>query len=113
MRGTVLIFDPSRGHPAVHIIEGPPTLEFLKTAIGGGYIEPVPYWHSIIHDGERCRCVAFCDEEGKLKQLPLNEYATAIWDRNMRRDYGHGCSPDYLVGQIAVLIGDEDFLAEL
>jgi predicted RNA-binding Zn-ribbon protein involved in translation (DUF1610 family) len=49
----------------------PPNLESIRAAIGGGWIEGVGStidgdWH------------AYCDEEGKIKRLPLNERATRI-----------------------------------
>lgn len=44
-------------------------LETLQQAVGG-WIE-----HVILADGRD----AFCDEEGKLKGLPVNLVATALW----------------------------------
>lgn len=43
MRGTILIFEPTtrcrQPEPTEQTINGPPLLDLLKAAIGGGYIE--------------------------------------------------------------------------
>jgi len=73
-----------------------PTLEELKAAVGG-WLELVPRmqrWHGK-------PCVAFCDEEGKLKQRPINELATAAWA------FG---GYDVICGDVVILTGDRDFL---
>lgn len=44
--------------------------EELQSAIGGGWIEIVPF-----PDGR----FVVCDEEGKLKEFPLNVAATDVW----------------------------------
>lgn len=46
------------------VVEIPPTLEAMKAAIGGGWIEIVPL--------DRTGLELCCDEEGKLKGLPMN-----------------------------------------
>ena len=113
MRGTILIFKPHADAPEVTTVDVPPDLQLLKTAIGGGYLEVVPRFNRIGHDGVKHRCVAFCDEDGKLKQLPYNRAATMLWDAEMRRAYGCGCGPDYLVGPIAVVFGDKEWMDAL
>jgi len=70
--------------------------------IVGGYIEIVPFfstWH-----GERC--VVFCNEHGKLNGLPMNVRATAFWLQQYP-------TSDYLVGDVAIVTGDEEFFTEL
>jgi hypothetical protein len=111
MRGTLLIYSPA-GVTAQEVGELP-KLELLKAAIGGGYLEVVPHWTSIELDGKRRRCVAFCDEDGKHKGLPLNPLATTEWDAVMRHDHGCGCAPDYLVGNVVVVFGDREFMEAL
>jgi hypothetical protein len=114
MRGTVVVYKPGMvGAPAVTVVDGPPTLELLKEAIGGGHLEVVPYFDSFRHAGASLRCVAFCDEDGKGKRLPFNAVATELWDRVLRSTRGTGCAPDYLVGQIAVVYGDDEFMEAL
>jgi hypothetical protein len=77
--------------------ETPPTLKELQKAIGGGFIEIIPKFS--FYAGHPC--VAFCDEEGKIKGLKINEEASMLWE------VGH----DYLVGPVAILIGDRTTLA--
>src|SRR5215831_3603700 len=110
MRGTLLIYKPFAPKPEVQEIEGPPTLEALKAGIGGGFIEPVPHFKTIMYRGELRRCIAFCDETGKVCHPPLedNIEATILWDKAMRAATGHGCHPDYLVGDIVVVMGDKE-----
>jgi len=87
-------------------IDHPPTLEELRNKLGGGYLELVPLfteWH-----GERC--AAFCDEEGKLKSLPINVLATSAWYSSAGPDRRIS---DVLVGPIVVITGDEELLGGL
>jgi hypothetical protein len=111
MRGTLLIYSPA-GKVAVRQV-GAPTLELFHEFIRPGYLELVPHWHSIEHGGERHRCAAFCDEDGKRLGLPVNRPATLAWDAAMKRDHGCGCAPDYLVGSVVVVFGDREFMAAL
>jgi hypothetical protein len=65
-------------------------------------------------------CVAFCDEDGKRKGMPQNQIATAFWEHSLKRK-GRSLSampsftggPDFLVGPIAVLFGDREFMGSL
>jgi DNA mismatch repair protein MutH len=54
-------------------LDGPEDLEKLQGWVGG-YIEKVPGFTRF----EGRNCYAFANEEGKLKQLPLNSKATAV-----------------------------------
>lgn len=113
MKGTILIYKPGTTIPEVQEIDGPPTLDTLKAAIGGGHLEVVPYFNVIQRDGKWLRCAAFCDEDGKVKHQPVNRPATQLWDRTLLRTKGCDASPDFLVGQIAVVLGDAEFMAAL
>ncbi|MCQ2232153.1 MAG: DUF3846 domain-containing protein [Paludibacteraceae bacterium] len=64
------------------------SLEELRTSIGGGWIEclPIPSGMGTI----------VCDEEGKLKGLPMNEVATHFMYLCF------GISSDYLCGDVLV-----------
>lgn len=115
MRGTLLIFRPGKMAPDVKEIDFAPLseldrLQVLKDGIGGGYIEAVPYFLTIEHAGELHRCIAFCDEDGKRKQLDHNIAANEHWRRAMRRAAGCSPDPDYLVGDVAVVFGDAEFM---
>lgn len=113
MKGALLIYRPDETRPRIVPIAGEPQLDMLKDAIGGGYLEPVPYFTTIAHDGELRRCVAFCDEDGKQKKLGFNTTATFLWEAAMLRSAGCSCRPDYLVGPVAVAIGDPEFMESL
>jgi hypothetical protein len=120
MKGTMLVFPPD-GPTTVTEFTAPIDLPSLKQALGGGYLETVPYFHSIMHRGELRRCVAFCDEDGKRKELPLNVLACAAWDAALRREplfkylpaNKRPSAPDYLVGPVVVVFGDDEWMAEL
>jgi len=90
-------------------IDGPPELPALKVAIGGGYIEVVPGFERITLDDGEHACVAFCDEDGKRKQLPVNRIATAAWWKQLAVNPGG----DVLVGDVAVVFGDAEFMEQL
>lgn len=47
----------------------------IKAGLDGAYLEVVPNFDKY----GNAPCVAFCDEEGKLKGLPLNPKATYLW----------------------------------
>jgi hypothetical protein len=91
----------------------------------GGYLELVPYFDTIHWDGELHQCVAFCDEEGKIKGKEFNITATLLWKLALERSgkwvgiesTGNFLEvrpmPDYLVGDIAVVWGDKEFMDEL
>jgi hypothetical protein len=113
MKGTILQYQADKPKPTVIEIDGPPTLDALKSAIGGGWLEIVPYFKTIEHGRKLRQCVAFCDENGKLRDLDFNPVATFLWDKAMRLDTGVGCNPDYLVGTIAVVFGDREFMEAL
>ena len=80
-----------------------PEYDELKAALKGGLLEIVPRFNSY----KMKPCVAFCDEEGKLKQLPVNTRATAMWYVLV------GINPDFLVGPIVIVAGEKEFLAEM
>jgi len=101
MKGTVLtIF--ADGLEVAKEYDRAPTLTELQDAVGGGYIEAVPKFEEF----RGVVCVVFCDEEGKLKGLPVNMKATTHWNQNVRTD-------DFLVGPIAICYGDDEFFAAM
>jgi hypothetical protein len=129
MQGVMLIYRPYQREPEVRRFAHPPDLGDLKDAIGGGWLEKVPMFHSIEHEGELHPCVALADEEGKLDYRtsgkkesapdPVNNWATLLWDSALKRG-GHpglltptGAVADYLVGAVAVLYGDAEFMGSL
>jgi hypothetical protein len=78
-------------------------LEKLQSMVGG-YIESVPHFRS--YEGEKC--IAFCDEEGKLKGRQINLTATNLWHDQVPAIVGH----DVLVGDILIVQG-ADLLGKL
>jgi hypothetical protein len=129
MRGVMLIFKPYTRDPEVRTFAHAPEVGDLREAIGGGWLEKVPRFETIEHDGALHRCVALCDEESKLdyrtsgkaarRPDPINSWATVLWHRALRR-IGHpglldqtGAAVDYLSGQVCVLLGDDQFMGSL
>lgn len=118
MKGTILSIDHD-GSENVMAVEGEPTLDPLKDAIGGGYLEAVPGFTTFEWGGEMHDCVVFVDEDGRRKELPFNVTASKLWHQALRRS-GHpglfdasGNAVDFLVGRIAVVFGDAEFMAAL
>ena len=118
MRGSLLLFTPGKNEPELIEFSRPLQLDELRTAVGGD-IEMVPGFVSIGYGGVVLDCVAFADEHGKLDHKPLNELATMAWARALHR-LGHELHDDksktpkdWLVGSIAVVFGDKEFMAEL
>lgn len=81
-----------------------PDAEKLHDAVGG-YLELVPMFTRL---GET-PCVAFCHEEGKLVNLPVNHLANMLWAESL----GFMPDNDVLVGPIAIVTGDDAFLGSL
>jgi hypothetical protein len=76
-----------------------PSLTELQTAVGG-YIETIPIFTEYAGNP----CVAFCNEEGKLMNMPMNKRANDLWGIS---------TDDKLVGDVVIITGDEAFLAAL
>jgi hypothetical protein len=112
MKGTALIYRPGAEAPQAAAIGDPAEVAhfgFLQKHVGG-YIEIIPHFVTIEHEGTKHRCVAFCNEDGKRLELPPNPGADRLWEKAM------GVSlrgRDYLVGTIVVVYGDADFMAAL
>lgn len=82
-------------------IDNPPSLDDIHNIVGG-FIETVPFFST--YEGDPC--VAFCNEDGKKDQLPVNPRACEFWLIALGRPF----YPDYLVGSIAVVVGPHEFL---
>ena len=112
MKGTALIYQPGVVAPEIVDLcsaQDVSSLGFLQRHVGG-FIEVIPHFVTIEHNGRTHRCVAFCNEDGKLLDLPPNPGADRLWQRALGyRLEGR----DYLVGTIVVVFGDQDFMAEL
>ncbi|HEY1878292.1 MAG TPA: DUF3846 domain-containing protein [Caulobacteraceae bacterium] len=104
MRGVLTII-PVQGAVSSKELAAPVALKDLKDGIGGGYVEAVPSFKA--YQGERC--VAFCDEDGKRKQMPVNQRATLLWHA-MRPEF---IGRDVLVGPVVIITGDRELLEEL
>ena len=118
MRGTMLILRPHEARPEVKQFARAPTLDELKTAIGGGYLEAIPGFFSIGYGGTVMNCVAMCDEDGKRRKLAINDAATIAWEHALRRQGStlltrDGTTTDHLVGNVIVLFGDREFTEAL
>lgn len=116
MKGFALILDPGQV-PRVEALTGPPTLAYLQAKVGG-YIEAIPGFVWVLYDGEERACVAFCNEEGKLKEGGLlNNQATRLWHQSLDPpgliDPKTGHVVDALIGPVVVLFGDPAFMRRL
>lgn len=105
MRGTFIKVHP-HGLIERDLIFRAPTLEDLQSRVGG-YIEAVPGFSRFFDYDGPTPCVAFCDEEGKIKGLPVNPFATEFW----RADRPGG--GDVLVGMVVIVTGDDEFMGAL
>jgi hypothetical protein len=112
MKGRLIVVGTD-GSLTVTELTAPPDYETINEAVGG-YIEIVPGFNRF----GNCECVAFCNEEGKLERMNeegklesmfLNIIAQALWERSV----GFKINDDYLVGPVAIIVGDEELLREL
>lgn len=112
MRGTMVII-PAAGEPnEARELEQTPSLEELQTVVGG-HIEAVVAFDTIAINNVVLNCVAFCDEDGNRKQLPVNDRANAFWEHSRKRNGRQVHPGDRLVGPVVVLFGDRKFMSEL
>jgi hypothetical protein len=95
----LIIVRPYSRHIAIEEIATVPSLERLQQIVEGS-IEEIPHFTSIWGR----RCVAFCNEEGKLKLLGTNHAAQHLWVAVYSRP------GDVLVGTVAILAGTQAFL---
>lgn len=104
MKGQVTIIK-ANGETETHQYDGnrPSLKDFQKWV--GGYIEIIPGFRR--YQGKPA--VAFANEEGKLKDLPVNEAATKLWGQA----FGRPILSDVLVGDVVICQGDEAWMDSL
>jgi hypothetical protein len=106
MQGRMIVLRVDGTVEAKDLKQASGILSDLQGAVWG-YIETVPAFDTYRdEDGRLHACVALCNEEGKLKQLPVNERATILWR-------GQCATSDTLVGDVVVLYGDAEFMRDL
>jgi uncharacterized protein DUF3846 len=86
-------------------LDGPPELQELQEAVQG-YLEAVPGFTAFCGQP----CVAFCNEEGKLQELPFNPLATLHWAMAVGEE---NLIDDVLVGPVVIITGPHAFLERL
>jgi hypothetical protein len=120
MKGMMLIIKPGALAGETRELTAEPPLDVIKAALDGGYLEAVPGFTTLaVRDHPTRPCVAFCDEDGKSKQLPPNPTATVLWQKALQAQ-GHpglidpaGRVVDWLVGPVVVLAGDAEFMCAI
>jgi hypothetical protein len=93
MTGQLLILPYDR-KPRLYRAAVHPSLGRIRWVVGG-FIEHVPLWDTI--DGRPC--IVYCNEEGKINNLPVNIIATDMWWRAARRNMN-----DVLCGHVICII---------
>lgn len=100
MKGQLTVIKTD-GTITVTELSAAPALEILQKSVGG-WLETVPYFAK--YEGKPC--VAFCNEEGKIRELPFNSVASDLW-------WSQFPTSDALFGDIVILRGDKKFLGAL
>ena len=117
MRGTLLVFEP-HALPQVREFSHPPSQEEVQAVVGGD-LQVVPGFRTIRYGAVVMDCVALCDAKGNLEDLAMNNLATIAWKEALRRAIDAGLwrsevmPTDPLVGTVAVLFGDPEFMDAL
>lgn len=106
MQGFMMTIEAG-GISYIEPLSNSPSLDWLQSKVGGN-IEAVPYWDTIADDKGTHKCVVFCNEEGKLNQLPFNDVATHFWHRYQSQPVS-----DFLVGNIVIIWGDDELMESL
>jgi hypothetical protein len=107
MKGTGLIYRADSTIPEVISFDKRVDLATIQEVVDG-FIEAVPHFKTIGHNGTTVDCVAFCNEDGKAKNLPLNRMATLLWIKVRPPEFN-----DVLVGDVMIVFGDDEFMEEL
>lgn len=104
MKGHMILVT-TKGDYKITRLSSVPDLDQLQAAVKG-HIELVPFFNKFMG----YRCVAFCNEEGKLKNLPVNTKAQTLWASSLNR----ACiNEDTLVGDVVIISGDDELLEAL
>lgn len=105
MRGVIIAlnYDGTRNRVEINSADILRELQWIVE----GPIEQVPGFNSYAG----YKCVAFCHEEGKLKELPFNHQATTYWYEALKQN--NLSSLEVLLGNIAVVYGDKEFMEAL
>jgi NADH:ubiquinone oxidoreductase subunit D len=109
MKGTILTITVE-GVVTRQEATSPHILSEIEKAVGG-FIEGVPYFDQLRMNGATIKCAAFCNEHGKLEGMPVNAAAQSLWVTELERQ--RIPIDDVLVGPVAIVYGDEEFMAEL
>jgi hypothetical protein len=89
MSGQLVVISPDGAHTIVRYETREPPLTLLQHHCGG-YVQQIPA--VVTYDGQKCPC--FADEEGKLKNRPVNENASRL------------CQPHLIVGNLVIDVRD-------
>jgi hypothetical protein len=136
MFGILYTIQPS-GEQSVDFLATHADIDLLQQRVGG-LVEVIPYFDTVKIEQvpqapddaylsllkraseKPVRCVAFCNEEGKLKGIGYNELATRLWAMSMvnlgvvrPNDDGDVMLDDVLVGPVVIAFGDDEFLESL
>lgn len=108
MKGKLIILSANGGIATQEITKGP-ALKVLQEVVGG-YIELVPGFNTF--QGEHC--IAYCNEEGRIKGLPTNMPATIAWQNAFGERPSIASARDFeLRGSIAIITGDAELMEKL
>lgn len=106
MKGNMTILKAD-GTSAVKLFFNTPIKLADMQKVVAGLIEFVPEFNTF----EGVECVAICNEEGQINNLPFNAVATAAWKKCL------GDAPlryePQLFGDVAIISGDEAFMSGL
>lgn len=115
MQGILHIIPANPGSaPRVIPLERPVTQEEIQDAVGGP-IGFIANFDTITQDGTVSLCYAFCDEQARYRERPLNRAATTLWSQALVRRFGAGQAelPEVLLGSVVVITGDSEFMEAL
>jgi len=115
----MIVINADEGVPSVKELQGEPGPELQREIheLIGGFLERVPQFDSIEYPmGSRVRhrCVAFCNEDGKRLQLTSNTLADVYWAMSQLKDHtDEMIAKEWLVGNVVVIFGDQEFMERL
>lgn len=109
MKGQIIIITPDNTEATVERrdVTAAPKLAELQELVGG-YIELAPMLNHFMTPQGLEPYVAFWNEDGRMLKLPRTNMATAIWSYSVPE-----LRSQPIVGNVVVLMGDDEFMDSL
>jgi len=111
MKGTLYIYRTTRMQPEIKEYSSQLPENEINSLIGCENFEVISRFsrYRPSRSQNYLPCFAFCDEDGKRKNLLFNSMATALWEIATRNNF----PVESLLGTVVIVTGDKEFMDAL